>query len=42
MTGRYYTPDRLSPVICPGCLQALPLGTANAGERRHPTCWGSP
>lgn len=37
--SRYYTEARLSPVICPGCHEALPLATANAGERRHPTCW---
>jgi len=35
---RFYTPDTLSPVRCPGCRESLPLATANAGERVHPTC----
>lgn len=38
MTGRYYTEERLSPVVCPFCLLRLPLVLANAGERTHPAC----
>lgn len=38
MSARYYVAARLSPVICPGCLQPLPLALANLGERTHPTC----
>lgn len=35
---RFYTEANLSPVICPGCTERLPLASANRGERRHPTC----
>lgn len=38
MTRYYAGGARLSPVICPRCLTALPTATANAGERTHPTC----
>jgi hypothetical protein len=38
---RFYRPADLSPVLCPGCGEALPLATANAGERVHPTCSGA-